>query len=63
MKDPRAVELGRKGGQAHSREQELARRRNILKALAKRHPQSVKIREQLVELWQAERGNEEKRRG
>ena len=51
-KDPKAVELGRKGGQAHSRDQELARRRNILKALAKRHPQSVKIQQELQRLYE-----------
>lgn len=53
-KDQAAVELGRRGGQARTAEQKAARRRNILKALAVRHPQSVKIRRQLEELEREE---------
>lgn len=45
-----AVSLGRKGGLKSTEKQQLARRRNILKALAKQHPRSVRIRQELARL-------------
>lgn len=42
--------LGRKGGLKRTEEQQLARKRNILKALAKRHPRSVRIQQELQRL-------------
>lgn len=50
--DAAAVSLGRKGGRKKTEAQQLARRRNILQALAKRHPNSPRIRQELERLSQ-----------
>lgn len=42
--------MGRKGGLQGTAKQQLARRRNILVALAKKHPRSVRIRQELERL-------------
>lgn len=58
-KNPNAVELGRRGGQALTERQQLARRRNILKALAKQHPHSVKIQQELQRLNEEQSAHKE----
>lgn len=39
--------MGRKGGERGSEKQAAARRKNILVALAKRHPHSTRIQQEL----------------
>lgn len=48
--DPNAQALGSKGGRVGSEAQKSARKLNMLKALAKRHPNSVKVRQELEKL-------------
>ena len=55
------AEAGRRGGQQRSEAQRLARKRNMLVALAKRHPQSVNIQQQLERI-QTEEANARRRR-
>lgn len=50
-----AQAMGRKGGEQMTEKQQLARRKNILLALSKRHPQSTRIRQQLQLARMAER--------
>jgi hypothetical protein len=40
-------EMGQRGGRRNTEAQALARRRNILKALAKQHPRSTHIQQAL----------------
>jgi hypothetical protein len=58
MTEPKVIEhliaAGRKGGSARTEKQLRARRLNLYRALAVRHPQSVKIRTRLAELEQEE---------
>jgi hypothetical protein len=51
---PDARQMGRKGGLARTEAQTLARRRNILQALSKRHPNSMRIRQSLEAIRIAE---------
>jgi hypothetical protein len=49
-----AQDMGRKGGLAATAAQALARRKNILKALAKVHPNSTLVQQQLERIQMEE---------